>query len=185
MLARATATAFTSPISLIKTRMEATGAFILAPNNNMFTVARGIVQKNGPQGLWRGAVPTIMSNAPFSGIYYCVYNEIKKFAAQEGRPQAAINFGAGITAAMIATLATQPTDVVRAWIQLGATGGWVESRSALKRHGGRVLMSGAMPRFLKRSLQTALVWTLYEELLPMMMAALAHKQRPSPAARAQ
>jgi solute carrier family 25 protein 38 len=30
--------------------------------------------------------------------------------------------------------------------------------------------SGAAPRVLKRTLQTALVWTLYEELLPKLSA---------------
>jgi solute carrier family 25, member 38 len=167
-LSRGLATVILSPISLIKTKMEATGAYILAPRNNIYTVARSITQQHGVRGLWRGVVPTILSNAPFSGIYYCVYNEIRKAASGSGNPQMAVNFGAGIFAAMAATLATQPTDVFRAWVQLGAARGASESAAALRKHGSRVLMSGAMPRFLKRSLQTALVWTMYEELLPMM-----------------
>jgi hypothetical protein len=32
------------------------------------------------------------------------------------------------------------------------------------------LAAGAAPRILKRTLQTALVWTLYEELVPRMSA---------------
>ena len=143
---------------------------MLAPRNNIITVAQSIVRDHGVRGLWRGVVPTILSNAPFSGIYYCVYNEIRKAAAHAAAPQMAINFGAGIAAAMAATLATQPTDVFRAWVQLGASKGASQSAAALRQHGSRVLMSGAMPRFMKRSLQTALVWTLYEELLPLITA---------------
>lgn len=172
--ARAAATAFTTPISLIKTKMEATGSYMLAPGSNIAAVARAIVRERGMRGLWRGMLPTILSNAPFSGIYYCVYNELKKTAAKRfDAPVPVMNFGAGVIAAMAATLATQPTDVVRAWVQLGASGGFSDSTTQLRRHGGRVLMSGATPRFLKRSLQTALVWTLYEEIMPLLTAAFA------------
>ena len=154
--------------------MEATGSYMLAPGSNIGTVARAIVHERGMRGLWRGMLPTILSNAPFSGIYYCIYSELKKAAAQRSEaPFPVVNFGAGVIAAMAATLATQPTDVVRAWVQLGASGGFADSSSRMRQHGGRVLMSGAMPRFMKRSLQTALVWTLYEELMPLLTAAFA------------
>ena len=175
-LARAIATAVLCPISLIKTRMEATGAYMLTSKNSMFTVARDITREHGVRGLWRGVFPTILSNAPFSALYYSVYSEIKKAAAGSA-PQPAINLGAGFIAAMTATLATQPTDVIRARIQLGASKSTFETASrALQEHGSRVFMSGAMPRFLKRSVQTALVWALYEELLPVLTAAVAAQQ---------
>lgn len=32
------------------------------------------------------------------------------------------------------------------------------------------MLAGAAPRVVKRTLQTALVWTLYEELLPQLSA---------------
>lgn len=161
------------PISLIKTRMEATGAYSGAPAQSMLSVTRGILRQHGVRGLWRGALPTILSNAPFSAIYYSIYREIKAAASAPSRPQAAVNMGAALIAAMAATLATQPTDVVRARIQLGANRGTLESASAISRHGGRAFMSGAMPRFLKRSVQTALVWTLYEELFPLLSRVTA------------
>lgn len=39
---------------------------------------------------------------------------------------------------------------------------------AFSKGGLKALLSGATPRFMKRSLQTALVWTMYEELLPII-----------------
>ena len=167
-ISRAIATAVLCPISLVKTRMEATGAYSGAPAQGMLAVTRGIVRQHGVRGLWRGALPTILSNAPFSAIYYSIYREIKAAASAPDRPQAAVNLCAALIASMAATLATQPTDVVRARIQLGANRGTFESASAISKHGGRAFMSGAMPRFLKRSVQTALVWTLYEELFPLL-----------------
>ncbi len=37
--------------------------------------------------------------------------------------------------------------------------------------GARTLMAGVAPRIAKRTLQTALLWTLYEELVPHMSEA--------------
>jgi solute carrier family 25 protein 38 len=39
-------------------------------------------------------------------------------------------------------------------------------RHIMAEHGVRGLLSGAAPRVVKRTLQTALLWTLYEELFP-------------------
>lgn len=158
-----------SPISLIKTRLEATGSFGLQGKNNIYTVARDIVAKDGIRGLWRGCIPSVLSNAPFSAIYFSAYSYIRSLPiADRGIPQQVINFSAGITAAMLATIVTQPTDVLRARIHLGAASGMLSAASSMKGPAAaQATMTGAMPRFLKRSIQTALVWTLYEEVLPV------------------
>lgn len=174
-LSRAIATAALCPITLIKTRMEATGAHMLTGRNNMFTVARDVVRAWGVRGLWRGCVPTVLANAPFSAIYYSVYMGIRQHAAPAGWPQAATNFAAGVAAAMVATLATQPSDVLRSRAMLlsdkSSTLAWASS--ALGGDGRRIFLAGASPRFVKRTLQTALVWTLYESALPTVSRALA------------
>lgn len=168
-LSRALAGVVLSPISLIKTRLEATGSFGLQGRNNIYTVARDIVAKDGVRGLWRGCVPSVLSNAPFSAIYFSVYSYLKSLPMRDaGIPQQGINFGAGIMAAMLATIATQPTDVLRARIHLGAATGLMSAATSMKGpSAAQSVMTGAMPRFLKRSIQTALVWTLYEEFLPV------------------
>eukprot|EP00892_Ulva_mutabilis_P001405 jgi/Ulvmu1/11265/UM073_0037.1 len=174
-LARALAGVVLSPISLIKTKLEATGSFGLIGKNNIYTVARDIVAKDGVRGLWRGCVPSVLSNAPFSAIYFSAYSYLRSCAlADLGIPQQATNFGAGITAAMLATIATQPTDVLRARIHLGVASGLMSAASSTMSgaKAPQAVMIGAMPRFLKRSIQTALVWTLYEEFLPVIMKCL-------------
>lgn len=173
-LARAAAGLVLSPVSLIKTRLEATGSFGLQGKNNIYTVARDIVAKDGIRGLWRGCIPSVISNAPFSAIYFSAYSYIRSVPSGDtGVPQQVINFGAGITAAMLATIVTQPTDVLRARIHLGAASGMLSAASSMKGPAAaQAAMTGAMPRFLKRSIQTALVWTLYEELLPVAVKIL-------------
>ena len=100
-------------------------------------------------------------------------------------PTTAVNFVSGTVAAVAATLLTQPADVVRTHMQLGLSsaakargaGGLLPSL-ALLRHiaatqGARGLLAGAAPRVVKRTLQTALVWTLYEEITPRMTRLLS------------
>lgn len=96
-----------------------------------------------------------------------------------------VNFVSGTLAAVAATVLTQPADVVRTRMQLGtaaaaAAGGGMAAAAAaprttlgifrhiLSEHGVRGLLSGAAPRVVKRTLQTALLWTLYEELFPAL-----------------
>jgi solute carrier family 25, member 38 len=177
-LSRALATTVLCPITLVKTRLEATGAFALTGAHNIITVTRDIVRENGVRGLWRGCVPTVMSNAPFSAIYYSVYSHIRNNYASADRPQVAVNLVAGVAAAMIATLATQPMDVLRSRIHLGAATSMLSSATGTIKSGpvAQMLLTGAMPRFLKRSLQTALVWTVYEELLPVIRDAFVRNK---------
>ncbi|KAG2497404.1 hypothetical protein HYH03_004559 [Edaphochlamys debaryana] len=140
-----------------------------------------ILRTEGVRGLFRGVWPTVLTNAPYSGLYYMMYTRMKENLTAEGRPQAAVNFASGVVAAVAATLLTQPADVVRTRMQLGlgtaagaaagaAGGAWGTLGLALKQQGPAALLTGAAPRVLKRTTQTALVWTLYEELVPRITA---------------
>ena len=137
-------------------------------------------------------------------------------APQEGRSSTGVNFASGAAAAVVATLATQPADVIRTRMQLVAANGShvgpVKTlQVAMQTGGAQALLVGALPRVslawntisdhmfecqlivsiyrymkvytryaciapcagqgigvqvLKRTVQTAVVWTLYEELVP-------------------
>jgi solute carrier family 25, member 38 len=175
-LSRGLATVALSPITLIKTRMEATGKLGLDRSRSMLCIARDVVQTQGLRGLWRGCVPTVLSNAPFSAIYYSVYSHCQKAAGPDfPAPQFAVNLTAGVLAAMAATLVTQPTDVLRARVQLGVASGFFSAAKSVQEQGSisRTFLAGAMPRFLKRTIQTALIWTVYEELMPIVHRSLS------------
>jgi solute carrier family 25 protein 39/40 len=37
-----------------------------------------MVKREGPQALWRGLVPTMLRDVPFSGLYWMGYEQIKQ-----------------------------------------------------------------------------------------------------------
>ena len=92
--------------------------------------------------------------------------------------QAARDFGASMAASTFATLLTQPVDVIRTRLQLHApsdsagklqwTTGTVVVRSLtelVRKEGAAALFTGGVSRILKRSLSTAVTWTLFEEAM--------------------
>jgi solute carrier family 25 protein 38 len=192
-LSRGLAAMISCPITLVKTRMEyvpsacTTGAAILPQYRNTVHALNTIAREEGIRGLYRGLGPTILANAPFSALYYTFYTRLQDRlrAVDSSLPNPAINFASGTLAAVAATLMTQPADVVRTRVQLGLARRAVSGASGV--HGGASIVSvlqhiatsqgykgllvGAAPRILKRTLQTALVWTLYEELMPRLTKA--------------
>ncbi len=44
-----------------------------------------IVRAEGPRGLFRGVVPTVATNAPFSALYYMFYKNLQSQFTKVGR----------------------------------------------------------------------------------------------------
>lgn len=70
---------------------------------------------------------------------------------QEGRSSTGVNFASGAAAAVVATLATQPADVIRTRMQLVAANGKhlgpVKTlQVAMQTGGAKALLVGALPR---------------------------------------
>ncbi|KAL6778335.1 hypothetical protein ACKKBG_A17795 [Auxenochlorella protothecoides x Auxenochlorella symbiontica] len=173
---RAIAAVVSCPITVVKTRME----FGSVQGSSTLGALRAITRAEGVRGLFGGLGPTVLSNAPFAGLYYMFYTRLQSRLNERiaWRPMA-VNLLSGTVAAVSATLLTQPFDVVRTQVQLrlvpraaGAAGAAAPHLSALGmlRHisasqGARGLLAGAVPRVAKRALQTALIWVFYEELM--------------------
>ena len=180
-LSRGLAAMVSSPITLVKTRMEyvpSPGSVVPQYRNTIHALVT-IGQTEGIRGLYRGLGPTVLANAPFSALYYMFYTRLQNKLREEGTlPSTAVNFASGTVAAVAATLMTQPADVVRTRVQLGFAAKEAGGRSTisvlqhvLASQGYKGLLVGAGPRIIKRTLQTALVWTLYEELMPLLTKA--------------
>ena len=183
-LSRAMAALISCPITVVKTRMEyidGSGARSTPMYKNTSHALRTIAQQEGIRGMYKGLGPTILSNAPFSAIYYLFYTRLQNRLSQADMPTMMVNFSSSTVAAVAATLITQPADVVRTRMQLNmeqvaVTGQRASTlsmmRGILSAQGTRGLLAGAAPRMIKRTVQTALVWTLYEELMPRLSSVV-------------
>ncbi|CAM6109335.1 unnamed protein product [Calypogeia fissa] len=170
VLTRLLASTITCPITVIKTRMEYAAASGLNYSGTASALL-SITRTEGLAGLYSGVVPTLVRDAPYSGLYLLLYTRVRYFLRENfsprSIPQLYINFLSGAFAGCTATLLTHPPDVVRTRLQL-------ERKSSLKIlstvqqivqvEGLRGLFVGVIPRVGRRGLQQAFSWTIFEEV---------------------
>ncbi|XP_007908333.1 mitochondrial glycine transporter B [Callorhinchus milii] len=79
-----------------------------------------------------------------------------------------LSFGCGLAAGVMASLATQPADVIKTHMQLSphTYPGIAHTVTFIyKNHGMVGFFRGAVPRSLRRTLMAALAWTVYEQMM--------------------
>ncbi|KAI8077700.1 mitochondrial carrier domain-containing protein [Halteromyces radiatus] len=114
-LARTVTAAVISPMELFRTRLqsaEGAGGF-----KDALTGVRLMVQNEGILSLWRGLVPTMLRDVPFSAIYWMMYEELKRDLHADHQKthlqQFQFSFLAGATSGTVAAVVTTPFDVVK------------------------------------------------------------------------
>ncbi|XP_056891723.1 mitochondrial glycine transporter B isoform X3 [Takifugu flavidus] len=149
--ARAVAGVCMLPFTVIKARFES-GFY------NYLSVpgaVRSMYETEGMRALFSGLPATLLRDAPFSGIYVMFYSQTKKLLPPAG---------------IMASVVTQPADVVKTNIQISKTrlGTVQAARHIYKEHGIGGFFCGAVPRCLRRTLMAAMAWTVYEQLMAQM-----------------
>uniref|UniRef100_A0A8C7YER6 Solute carrier family 25 member 38 n=1 Tax=Oryzias sinensis TaxID=183150 RepID=A0A8C7YER6_9TELE len=155
--ARTVAGVLMLPVTVIKTRFEC-GRYSYA---SVSGALRSVCQTEGPAALYSGLMPTLLRDVPFSAIYVMFYSQTKA-ALPTGRKDASpsaplANFSCGILAGVLASLITQPADVVKTHVQVNS-----QLRTD---HGARGFFRGALPRSLRRTMMAAMAWTVYEQMM--------------------
>merc|ERR1719370_2067215 len=146
------------PFTVVKTRIES-GAF---QYRSVFTALESILRNEGLRGLTRGLGPTLARDVPF-------YDLLKEKVAVQtqlvGLSPEAAHMTAGLGAGLLASLVTQPADVVKTQMQLGKEQKISSAVASIYREGGLGgFGKGLAPRMLRRSVMAALAWTLYEKI---------------------
>jgi solute carrier family 25 protein 38 len=81
-----------------------------------------IYRQEGVRGLTCGLIPTLLRDAPFSGIYLLIYTSSKKSVGKEWMESPTlgpyVRFSCGVVAGIGASLITQPADVLKTKMQL-------------------------------------------------------------------
>ncbi|EEB14495.1 mitochondrial carrier protein, putative [Pediculus humanus corporis] len=154
------------PFTVIKTRYES-GIYTY---NGMLSALNVIYKGEGLRGLCRGLVPTLFRDAPFSGLYLMFYTQTKQALPEkwlDGNTASPLHFTCGIIAGILASLVTQPADVIKTKMQL-YPGEFSSVKSVIiylqKRDGVSGYFKGLVPRMLRRTLMSAMAWTIYERI---------------------
>lgn len=157
---------------------------------------RSVHAVEGARGLMRGWAPTLARDAPYvnpllwstplrspasryAGLFLVLYDSFKRSLAADGDGlhSAARTFGCSTMAGFVATLVTQPFDVLRTRVQLdrGAVRS-IPHAFALLQQGASVVLAGFWPRLMKRTLASSITWTVFEQ----MIGRFQHENRSLP-----
>lgn len=165
-MARSMSGALLIPVTVVKTRFES-GVYSYT---SVTDALRTIHKTEGFRGLSAGLLPTLFRDAPFSGLYLMFYTQAKQAVPKEllQSPYAApINFTCGVTAGILASIVTQPADVVKTKMQLYPhkfNGVWSVVIYVHSKYGMKGYFKGMVPRMLRRTLMAAMAWTVYEQI---------------------
>lgn len=190
--ARSIAGTILMPLTVVKTRME-WGAGSAESAVTGGSEARGlravryrsvghalsdIVKVEGYAGLFSGLGVTLMRDAPYSGLYVVAYTQLKRKLEESSLSNyiapTGLHLLAGSTGALLATTVTHPFDVLRTRAQMVPREAGGKHKYTVwqvyKEEGLRSFSRGFLPRISKRATQTALVWTIYEEVVKRLQA---------------
>ncbi|CAG5897402.1 mitochondrial glycine transporter A-like isoform 1-T2 [Menidia menidia] len=153
------------PVTVVKTRFEC-GRYSYA---SVIGALRSVCQTEGPAALFSGLMATLLRDVPFSGIYVMFYSQTKASLPKDIKesPSAPLaNFGCGLLAGVLASLITQPADVVKTHVQVNQKMRTMEAiKYIFTEHGVQGFFRGAVPRSLRRTMMAAMAWTVYEQMM--------------------
>lgn len=130
-----------------------------------------ILSKEGLKGLYSGYVATAFRDAPFAGIYVLIYEQLKGLIGTNlvnEKRTTFINLSSGMAAGLLATMITQPFDLVKTKLQLRPehyTSTLHAFKMVVASEGIQGLYTGLVPRLFRKTLSSAITWTVYEELI--------------------
>eukprot|EP01029_Cantina_marsupialis_P017961 TRINITY_DN406_c2_g1_i1.p1 TRINITY_DN406_c2_g1~~TRINITY_DN406_c2_g1_i1.p1 ORF type:complete len:301 (+),score=71.49 TRINITY_DN406_c2_g1_i1:100-1002(+) len=160
-LARIVTTTAVSPFELIRTRLQAEG------NIGMMNIIKEEAKRGG---LWRGFLPTLYRDVPFSVLYWTSYEAIRPLLGEKQQQSSGkrglASFLTGCSAGSLSAIITHPVDIIKTRRQ--STAGGPTSTAVLTRQlmkeGVRGLTAGLGPRLLKISVACGLMISCYDTL---------------------
>eukprot|EP01039_Chlorochromonas_danica_P003381 gene3381-3706_t len=178
-LARVVAVSAISPLELVRTLQSSGRA------QSILSIARLVVAERGLGGLYRGWLPTILRDCPYSAIYWFTFDFVRplysnicdrylqvtrlKEMEEKGRYRALATFFSGASSGMMAALFTHPFDVLKTKRQLAilpSDGQQLMKQISLKKifweEGCAGVFRGLSMRLLSVMPASAIMITVYE-----------------------
>ncbi|KAK8138416.1 Mitochondrial thiamine pyrophosphate carrier 1 [Apiospora sp. TS-2023a] len=180
--AGAAATATTYPLDLLRTRFAAQGTERVY--TSLWRAIRDIQRDEGIKGFFRGIGPGIAQIVPYMGLFFAMYEGLRRPMGNLDLPFSSGDATAGVVASVVAKTGVFPLDLVRKRIQVqGPTrvryvhknipqyeSGMVEAlRSIVAREGFRGLYRGLTVGLIKAAPASAVTMWTYERVLRLMI----------------
>ncbi|KAL6750152.1 mitochondrial carrier domain-containing protein [Haematococcus lacustris] len=162
------AAAVTSPIELVKTRLQAAGKTPGAQKTSM-GVIRAVMAADGVAGLWKGAMPGLFRSAILTASQCATYDEVKRGVLNytgwsDGTHT---HFTSSMIAGLVTTTITNPLDVIktRMFVSGGRYKGALECAShVLKTEGPIGFMKGWSASYARLGPHTVIMFLTAERL---------------------
>ncbi|GJJ08816.1 hypothetical protein Clacol_003035 [Clathrus columnatus] len=115
VIARTLVSSAASPLELLRTNLQSTPISPDKPNtlSSVLSNIRVLVRSQGFGSLWRGLGPTLYRDVTFSGLYWALYENFKISFEEQGYHGVPFAFASGSISGTIATVFTNPFDVVK------------------------------------------------------------------------
>ncbi|KAI0772553.1 solute carrier family 25 member 38 [Trametes elegans] len=171
-----------NPFSVLKARYESS----YYSYNSLPQAFLGLV-RSGPSEIFRGAVASSLRDAPYAGIFVVFYEHIKSSLSNAiAVPSStvvpipiststAVNSLSAASAGALATLATQPFDVLKTKMQVRSEAkyrGLLSTVGAIwQLRGLPGFFDGATLRMSRKIFSSAIGWAVYEGVLMAMRSA--------------
>lgn len=171
-IARTLAVTAICPIELIRTKLQSRQGYSYS---EVIDVVRGAVRQNGVLSLWRGLLPMLLRDVPFSISYWLGY-EYLKFQFSSVVEPSLLPFVPLLSGAMsggVSAVLTTPLDVIKTHMQvelgeskqgssLGTGSLFNVLRNVTSEHGYSGLFAGLTPRVAKIAPACAIMIASYE-----------------------
>lgn len=161
----------TSPLELIKTRLQATalGAGAQQAPSSALSVVRSVVAADGVAGLWRGAVPGVIRAALLTASQVATYDQVKHgvIARTGWGDHAGTHLAASMISGLVVTTATNPADCVKTvmFTSGGGAGGLAACTARIWRQQGAAgFMRGWSANYARLGPQTVVTFLMAEQL---------------------
>jgi len=163
-----------NPVNIIKTRFEVVGS----THSGIGNAIKSVYVKDGLKGFYRGVIPTLLRDVPYSGLQYSSYRFCMEswgtYVSPGKNPydsSLVVSF-MGALSSIFAVMVTYPFDNVRVRFQ---THDMLKSnqqmpslstliRQVYREEGMKGFYIGYVPRLMKKGTATALSWVVYEKL---------------------